>query len=92
MPRRKGEQRSRIITAQELDAKAAAGKDISGYFDADSGTKRLSVDLPIWAFRALDAEAIRIGIAPQALVKLWVAERLDGLSGARTRLMPSKKR
>lgn len=42
-------------------------------------TKRLVLDLPVWAIRALDVEATRRGIARQALIKNWLVDRLDAL-------------
>lgn len=67
------------ITAEEFDAKAEAGENVSEFFDADSGTKRFNVDMPIWALRELDAEATRRGITRQSLVKGWLIDQLDAL-------------
>jgi hypothetical protein len=38
--------------------------------------KRVNVDFPTWVVEALDREARRLGVTRQALVKLWIAERL----------------
>jgi hypothetical protein len=65
------------VTASEFDSMAESGKDVSEFFDEDSGTKRFNIDLPIWALRELDSEANRRGIARQALVKGWIIDRLD---------------
>jgi len=67
------------ISAKEFDRKAEAGEDVSEYFDFNEGTKRFNVDLPIWALRALDAEANRQGVPRQSLVKMWIVERLDAI-------------
>lgn len=40
-------------------------------------TKRVGVDFPLWMIKALDQEANRIGVARQALIKMWVSQRLD---------------
>lgn len=69
--------KAKTITAKEFDARAEAGEDMAEFFDADTGTKRFNVDMPIKALRELDAEAARLGVARQALVKLWLGERLD---------------
>ena len=39
--------------------------------------KRVNVDFPAWVVEALDREARRLGVTRQALVKLWIAERLE---------------
>ena len=39
--------------------------------------RRVNVDFPAWVIEALDREARRLGLTRQALVKLWIAERLD---------------
>ena len=56
-----------------------SGKDISKHFDIEMGVKTVNVDLPIWAIKALDQEATRRGVARQALMKMWLVDRLDGL-------------
>jgi hypothetical protein len=38
---------------------------------------RVNVDFPAWVVEALDREARRLGVTRQALVKLWIAERLE---------------
>jgi hypothetical protein len=43
--------------------------------------KQVHVDFPVWMVEALDAEAGRYGVTRQALIKLWIAERLG--SGGR---------
>ena len=40
-------------------------------------TKRVNVDIPAWAIRELDRESDRRGITRQALIKMWLAERLS---------------
>jgi hypothetical protein len=39
-------------------------------------TRRVTVDFPAWVVEALDREAWRLGVIGQALVKLWIGERL----------------
>jgi hypothetical protein len=38
---------------------------------------RIVIDLPVSMLEALDAEAARIGVARQALLKIWIAEKLN---------------
>ncbi|MGK5085145.1 hypothetical protein WDW37_17800 [Bdellovibrionota bacterium FG-1] len=42
------------------------------------------MDLPLWAIRALDKEATRRGVARQALMKMWLVDRLDSLNEKQT--------
>ncbi len=71
------------ITAEEFDKKFDDGEDIGGYLDLDSARKihpkaqRLNLDAPMWMVSALDKEAKHIGISRQALIKTWLAEKLE---------------
>jgi hypothetical protein len=38
---------------------------------------RVELDLPQWMVRGLDEEAGRLGITRQALIKVWISERLE---------------
>jgi hypothetical protein len=40
----------------------------------------ISLDIPAQMLKNLDREATRIGVARQALIKVWLAERLDIIS------------
>lgn len=72
-----------MITAKELDEKFDNGEDISEYIDWSSGRRinqvprRVNIDFPKWIVDSLDREAQRLGITRQALVKVWIAERLE---------------
>jgi len=35
------------------------------------------VDFPAWMVQSLDKEAMRLGVTRQALIKLWLADRLE---------------
>jgi len=69
-------------TAANLEARFDAGQDVSDYFDLKSfprinpAKSRVNVDLPVWMIGALDRVAGRQGIARQALIKTWLAEKL----------------
>lgn len=43
-------------------------------------TKRVNLDIPVWAIKELDREADRRGISRQALIKTWLIDRLDSIS------------
>ena len=55
------------------------GDDLSQHFQFDEGTKTVNLDLPIWAIKTLDTEAKRRGVARQALIKMWIVDRIDNL-------------
>ncbi|MGH7952915.1 MAG: type II toxin-antitoxin system BrnA family antitoxin [Limisphaerales bacterium] len=70
------------ITAKKFDEKFDSGEDVSAYLDFARATRpghvksRVNVDFPVWMIRKLDLVAGRNGIARQALIKAWLAERL----------------
>jgi hypothetical protein len=70
------------MKARDFDQKFDAGVDVSGDVDWERARrpnlelKRVNVDFPSWVVEALDREARRLGVTRQALVKLWIAERL----------------
>lgn len=71
-------------SAEELDRLFDEGSDeIDQYLDWENARrpglapKRVNVDFPQWMVARLDAEARRRGVTRQALIKMWLAERLD---------------
>jgi hypothetical protein len=75
--------RTSKITAKELDEKFDNGEDISDYVDWSSARlinqepQRVNIDFPRWVVNRLDSESKRLGVSRQALVKMWIAERLE---------------
>lgn len=73
----------KTISAVELDRMVDAGEDMADYFDWSSARrpgreiKRVNVDFPQWMVAKLDAEAKRRGVTRQALIKMWLSDRLD---------------
>ena len=71
------------MKARDFDEKFDAGTDVSGDVEWEKARrpnlalKRVNVDFPAWVVEALDREARRLAVTRQALVKLWIAERLD---------------
>lgn len=71
------------ITAEELDKRFDDGEDMSPYIVRGSGRRineepqRVNVDFPRWVVQRLDREANRLGVSRQALLKIWIAERLE---------------
>ena len=37
----------------------------------------MNVDFPTWMIRLLDKEAQRLGVPRQAIIKIWIGERLE---------------
>ena len=70
-------------SAEELDRMFDAGEDMSDYLDpasvrpAGRDVQRVNVDFPQWMVAKLDAEAKRRGVTRQALIKMWLSDRLD---------------
>lgn len=60
-------------------------EDIMEYLDLESvevvyparEVRKINVDMPLWMVDALDREAKRVGVTRQAVIKMWLAERLD---------------
>ncbi len=70
---------SNKTTAENLEERFDAGKEVLDYFDTDNAIRRLSLDIPIWAIEKLDKEATRRGITRQSLLKTWIVDKLDAL-------------
>ena len=39
--------------------------------------KKININLPLWMIQGLDREASRLGVARQAVIKLWLANKLE---------------
>ncbi|HEY4167627.1 MAG TPA: CopG family transcriptional regulator [Reyranella sp.] len=70
------------MKASEFDRKFDEGKDVDDQLDWSHARrpnieiKRVNVDFPSWVVTGLDQQAQRLGVTRQALIKLWIAERL----------------
>ncbi|HOO76719.1 MAG TPA: CopG family antitoxin [bacterium] len=71
------------MKSKEFDKKFEAGEDVSEHLDFSQATrpgreqKRVNVDFPVWMIEALDREARRLGVPRQAVIKVWIADRLE---------------
>ena len=72
------------LTAEELEAKFDADKeDVIQHFDLSRSEginekqRRINVDIPEWMIRSLDAQAKHMGISRQALIKVWMHDKLQ---------------
>lgn len=67
----------------EFDQKFDDAEDITGHLDLSGAKrpeqeqKRVNVDFPLWMLNSLDREARRLGVPRQAVIKVWIAERLE---------------
>ena len=70
------------MKASEFDRKFDEGKNVSEHVDwskarrPNAEARRVNVDFPAWVVQGLDREAMRLGVTRQALIKLWIAEKL----------------
>lgn len=73
----------KTISAEEFDHRFDQGEDMADYIDWSSArrgkddVRRVNVDFPGWMVARLDQEAKRRGVTRQALIKMWLADRLD---------------
>jgi hypothetical protein len=71
------------MKATEFDERFDAGEDVSASVDWSKArrlnveAKRVNVDFPTWVVTGLDRQAQKLGITRQALIKMWIAERLQ---------------
>ena len=76
------------MKAQKFDADFDSNKDVTGALDLAKARrplreqKRVNVDFPILMIQSLDKEAKRLGVPRQAIIKIWLAERLQQSTGA----------
>lgn len=70
---------SKRIRAEAFDKKFDQGEDISKFLDLKKATvvQRVNVDFPAWMVGMLDREAIKLNVSRQAIIKMWIRERLD---------------
>ncbi len=66
-------------TAKEADKLFDEGTSLTELLDVNTATRRATVDLPRWMIDELDKESTRIGISRQALIKVWLNEKLEHL-------------
>jgi len=72
-----------FMKAKQLDKKFDESKSIIDHLDLSKARrpnqeqKRVNVDFPLWMIQSLDKEAKRLGVPRQAIIKIWLAERLN---------------
>ncbi|MHB8779537.1 MAG: type II toxin-antitoxin system BrnA family antitoxin [Anaerolineales bacterium] len=69
--------------ASNFDKKFDDGKNIIEHLDIPKARrpaeeqKLINMEIPAWMLTALDREAKRLGVTRQAIIKIWLAERLQ---------------
>ena len=72
--------------AANFDKQFDDGKSIIEHLDLSKARrpaeeqKRINMEIPVWMLEALDRESKRLGVTRQAIIKLWLAERLEQVS------------
>jgi hypothetical protein len=83
------------MTAQEFEQRFDEGEDITPFSDMSSirrpglEPRRVNVDFPELMIEKLDWQSRLIGVSRQALVKLWVSERIQKEQQIQKNLAPS---
>jgi predicted DNA binding CopG/RHH family protein len=78
------------MKASEFDKKFERDENIIKDVDVKKGKRllreqrRVNVDIPEWMIQSLDNEAGRLGITRQSIIKVWLAERLEGRNHRKT--------
>ena len=71
------------MKADEFDRRFDAGEDVDAHIDWSGSrrpnceAKRVNVDFPAWIVAGLDRHARERGVTRQALIKTWIADRLQ---------------
>ena len=72
------------MKAKSFDRRFDAGEDLIKALDLSKARRpaqeqrRVNVDFPNWMIERLDKEAKRLGVTRQSIIKVWLAERLEG--------------
>lgn len=69
--------------ASNFDKKFDDGESITEHLDISEARrpaeeqKLINMEIPAWMLTALDHEAKQLGVTRQAIIKIWLAERLQ---------------
>jgi len=70
------------MKAKDFDKAFENGEDLTEHLDyskarrVNQDAKRVNIDFPVWVVEKLDKQSRKLGITRQALVKVWIAEKL----------------
>lgn len=74
------------MKAKDFEQKFDEGVDLTANLDLSKARrvlqaqKRVNVDFPTWMIDSLDREASKLGVTRQSVIKVWLAERLEGMA------------
>ena len=77
------------MKVKKFDADFDSDKNITDALDLSKARRslqkhrRVNVDFPAWMIESLDKEAGRLGVTRQAIIKIWLAERLEQSAAAK---------
>jgi hypothetical protein len=83
----------KTISGAEFDAMFDRGEDITPYVDFTKAVvvHRVNVDFPVWMIKRLDQEAMKLNISRQAVIKMWLADRMKASRPKITRSSASRE-
>ncbi|MBW3081702.1 type II toxin-antitoxin system BrnA family antitoxin [Bifidobacterium saguinibicoloris] len=73
------------LKATDIDRKFDDGEDVMEYFDMSkavvrepetSATRKMNLTVPTWMVERLDSEAGHLAVSRNALVNMWLADRI----------------
>ena len=79
------------MKAKQFERQFDAGEDVLKALDLPKARrlrqqpKRVNVDFPVWMVEELDKEAKRLATTRQAIIKIWLSERLDQITAKAVR-------
>lgn len=71
------------MKAKDFDKKFDDGEDVSDLLDLSTARrlgyepKKIDIDFPLRVIEALEQEAARVGVSREAIIKIWISERID---------------
>jgi hypothetical protein len=67
----------RLNTGPDRDGNTLEYLNIDSPRRLNQEIKRVNVDFPVWMIESLDAEAARLGVSRQSVIKVWIADALE---------------
>ncbi|NJK51600.1 MAG: CopG family transcriptional regulator [Leptolyngbyaceae cyanobacterium SU_3_3] len=74
------------MKAEVFDQRFDQSEDVTEFLDLENAhrpghqSQSVTIAFPQWMLDALDREAVRLGVSREAIVKVWLAERLTLLA------------
>lgn len=74
------------MKAKDFDKMFDDNQDLTSALDLANARRpgeeqrRVNVDFPVWMIESLDRVARHLGVTRQSIIKMWLAERLEGHS------------